>query len=401
MTRVLYVCPNLAVGGAERHGSVLVRGLAERGFEVGVLTLYGAGPFFDLLTASGIDARCAWAHGRTDWKGLRRALALGLAFAPDVVVARSVSALAVGRLLAWRAGAPFVASEHGDYELRPLRRHQRAVMRLLAPAADAVIHVARAQSRSLTKLGYRPERMHVVRNGTPPLQPSRRRADTRRALGLAEEDFVALLVATLRPEKRAGDFVAAVVEANRTDGRIRGLVARDRPELDAVQAASSSTGGIVQTLGARSDVPDLLDASDVVCLTSVHEAAPYSLLEAMAARRPVIATAIGGNRELVDDGRTGLLVPTRDVPALSAALVSLAADPARARALGRAGLELQRRRYGVETMIDGYAAVLARCARGRRRLGSPRRFPRGTPEVPLGNARRRTAAATPAGREGQ
>ena len=359
MTRLLFICPNLNTGGAERHWSLLLPGLAERGFDVSVVTLDGEGPFFDELRQAGIDARCALMRRRSDLAGFRRARAAASP-RPDVVVTRSVSALIIGHALAHRAGAAHVSNEHADYALNPLRRHQRMLTRLIAPRIDAAVAVAQAQLPALRAHGFRSACLHVIPNGVraEDLVPTRRREAVRSELGLVPDDFVAVLVATLRPEKRPGDFVAAVTRAHVADPRIRGIVVGGGDLFDEVRAAAEASGGAVQALGFRSDIADLVSASDAVCLTSLSEALPMTLLEGMALERPVVATAVGGVPELVEHGRTGLLVPPRDPVAFAEALTRLAADPVRATAMGRVGFERQRRLYTLERMIDSYAELL-------------------------------------------
>ncbi len=123
-----------------------------------------------------------------------------------------------------------------------------------------------------------------------------------------------------------------------------------------VEALAAGTG--VELLGVRSDVPDLLAAADVLCLTSDSEALPMSILEAMALARPVIATDVGGTPEQVEHGVTGLLVPPGDVAAAADALGRVAADPAAARAMGERGRERQRERFDGDAMVTGYLRVL-------------------------------------------
>src|SRR6266542_5885882 len=231
--RVLFICPNLQVGGAERHWSLLIPSLAARGLTVSVLALDGEGPFAADLRSPGIDVNCAWMRSRYDLVSLRRALAAAWND-PDVVVSRSVSAIVVGHLLARRSGARHFVNEHTEYDLRPLRRHQRLLLRLFAPRVDGVIAVSQVQCECLEAHGYPRERIHVVPNGVPAddLRPARLRAVSRRALGFGDHDFVACLVATLRAEKRGCDFVTGISRAHACNPGIRGLIVGGGPELE-------------------------------------------------------------------------------------------------------------------------------------------------------------------------
>jgi glycosyltransferase involved in cell wall biosynthesis len=180
----------------------------------------------------------------------------------------------------------------------------------------------------------------------------------RAELGVAPGTFLAVLVAALRPEKRATAFVEQVAAAHAAEPAIRGLVVGDGPDAAAVASAAERSGGVVRMAGYRADAVDVMHAADVVCLTSAVEALPMSVLEAMSVGRPVIAAGVGGVPEVVGDGETGIVIAPDRLSDMSAALAALARDPARAEALGRAGRVRQRAEFSIEAMIEGYAGLL-------------------------------------------
>jgi glycosyltransferase involved in cell wall biosynthesis len=359
--RLLFVCPDMRTGGAERHWATLVPALARRGIGVHVLCLAEEGGLFGELGEAGVPATCLHMRRRSDARALRRALAFAGSL-PDAVVSRGVSGQLIGHLIASRAGVPHVLNEHTPLtpqgELLPARPHQRLLTRAVAPQVDRVIAVTGRQVAPLVRCGYRPERIDVIANG---VFEDSGRPDP--APPPAVDAFTVLCAARLEPEKGVAVFVRAVAGARRSEPRIRGLVAGDGPERRSLERLAQGSG--VELLGVRGDVPELMAAADAVALTSDAEALPMIVLEAMAAGRPVLATDVGGTSEAVAHGETGLIVPAGDVGAAEGALLELAADPERARRMGAAGRARQRELFGGEAMVDRYRQALERVALGR------------------------------------
>jgi len=362
-SRLTFVASTLAFGGAERVWSQLVPELARRGFGVRVLTLVEEGHFFHELRERGVRVECAHMRRRTDVAGLRRAFRV-LEGGTDLVVSQSVNAQFVGMLMARRARVPHVTVDQAGPGLA-LRTHQRLLLRLVARSVDRLIAVSELQTERLVGLGFDRERMVVIPNGTPPMQPTVSREEARRRLGLAADDVGALLVADLRPVKNAPAFVEAVARAHAVEPRLRGFLAGDGPERDVAAAAAARAAGAVELLGARADVPDLMNAADVVCLTSRTEGKPLAVLEAMSAGRPVVATRVGGLVELVVDGETGMLVPEGDPAAFAAALVELARDEPRRASMGEAARMRHADLFSLDRMVDAYAETFSAVIAGR------------------------------------
>lgn len=365
----MFVCPNLKAGGAERQWALLIPGLAERGFDVSVMTLDGRGVYFEALLARGIPIASARLRHRADPLGLARAMRLGGARS-SVVVTRGVSAHLVGHVLARTQRAAHVVTEHlGDdpLGLRALRRHQRLLLAPMRPRANAVVAVALSQVDQLVRDGYRREAIRVIPSGVADDPPMADREALRAELGVGPDAFLAVLVAALRAEKRAALFVEQVSAAHAIDPSIQGVVVGDGPDAASVASAVRRSGGAVRMLGYRADAVDLMHAGDVVCLTSAVEALPISVLEAMSVGRPVIATRVGDLPEVVEDGRTGFLVSPDRLSEVARALVALARDRTRAEELGRAGRERQQQAFSIGAMTRGYAELVADLDRHRRK----------------------------------
>jgi glycosyltransferase involved in cell wall biosynthesis len=348
--RVLFACSTLAVGGAERQWALLIPELCSR-FDVFVLTLVSEGRFFDELRSRGISISCAHMRCRADLRGLRRALRLA-SFQPHLVVTQSIDAHIVGHLIARRTGAAHVTNEHAGPG-SPTRLHREALTRFLGGRVNSVIAVSNAQVPRLVKLGYAPANITVIHNGVPTPIPTEPRSSVRGRLGVRANDFLALLVATLRPEKSAHVFLEAVRRAHRANPRVRGWIVGGGPESHRLGELAGDDR-VVQVLGEKLDVPDILGAADVSCLSSTAEGVPMSLLEAMALGKPVVATDVGGVAEAVEAEKTGILVPVGDQNAFAEALLKLAADPALARRLGQAGRQRHHDVFSLERMVSAY-----------------------------------------------
>jgi glycosyltransferase involved in cell wall biosynthesis len=143
------------------------------------------------------------------------------------------------------------------------------------------------------------------------------------------------------------------------DGSLRG-------EIEAMLARSASEGSRVRLLGIRPDVPEILQAVDLFALSSVCEAASLTLLEAMAAGRPVVVTDVGGNPEIVRQGIDGLLTPRGDDAAMARAMLRLLNDPDEAKRMGASGRERIRQRYRLETTVERYYNLYWRLAKRHR-----------------------------------
>jgi glycosyltransferase involved in cell wall biosynthesis len=350
-TRILFVGSSLGVGGAERQWSILIPALGEHGFDPCVLTLVDEGPFFHELLSRGIRMTCARMRHRTDLPGLRRAFRL-VEFQPALVVTQSINAHVIGHLIARRVHSPHITTEHGGPGA-PSQVHRNALHRLVGPRVDHAIAVSGVQIPRLLDFGYKPERIRVVPNGVPEPIPTQTSSVVRPRFGVRGNDFLAVLVATLRPEKSVEVFIRAVQKAHRGDPRVRALVVGGGPELEHVRRLAGEDG-VVRVLGERLDVPEILNAADVACLSSSAEGVPMALLEAMALGKPVVATDVGGIPEAVEHENTGLLVPAGDVESFATALLRLAADRALAERFARAAKERHRARFGVDKMIGDY-----------------------------------------------
>jgi glycosyltransferase involved in cell wall biosynthesis len=273
-------------------------------------------------------------------------------------------------------GPRLILTEHGRHypdRVRPLRR---AVNRLaLDRLADAVNACCRFSADGLATVdGFAGGRIEVIENGIDLSRYSLAsdRAGLRRSLGLDPSRRYIITIARFHPVKDHATLLRAFADVARTRSDTDLLLAGDGPlraELEQ-QARAAGIAERVQFLGIRSDVPDLLKASDLFALTSVSEAASLTLLEAMASGVAVVVTNVGGNPEIVRNGIEGLLVPRGDSAAIGKALLQILDDPGRAAAMGAAGRARVQARYQLQRTVDSYLAVYRRVTGRSRRLES-------------------------------
>lgn len=232
-------------------------------------------------------------------------------------------------------------------ELQPDKsRAQLTVQRIAYQLAHRVVANSRAAARQLGQEGLATQRIRVIPNGL----------DLERFHARVHEPIDTLItVANLRPEK-SHDVLLEAFSRTAARRRLRLRIVGDGPCRSALerQARELGLGRRVEFLGHREDVADLLALSDLFILPSRSEAFPNSVLEAMATGLPVIGSAVGGLLDLVEDGRNGLLVPPRDVGALTAAIDRLVAQPTLAASLGESARRHVRDRYSFDRMVASF-----------------------------------------------
>ena len=345
--RVLHVIQELRTGGAER----VVLSLARRSDAAiaaapGELDDEAGVPRFELPL---VERRARRVPGAA--LAVRSAIR---SFRPDVVHVHNPGIAVPASLATWRGRRPpALVSVHGVPE-----DDYAAAARVLRIAGLPVVACGPGVAAALGEHGVR-VRATIV-NGVAPPPPAADRGAVARELGLPED--APLLVSTGRLVEQKNHELA--LEALEQVPGAALAVLGEGPLRRDLQAHASRDGlaGRVSLPGVRRDARALMGAADAIVLPSRWEGLPLVALEALAAGRPIVATAVRGLRELLDDGRTALLVPPENPEALAAAIRRVLDDAELARLLGQAGLQ-EAGRYTEDAMVEAYQRLYEEVAR--------------------------------------
>lgn len=357
---VLTFLTNFLIGGTERQVLNLVRNHDRARFDVHLGCFRLAGPLLTEIDTSSVSLseypiktlpspRTLWQQ----WRLIRYIRAHRIRVVHAFGFYANVFAIPAARL----SGAPLVIAsirDTGDH----LTWLQKAMQKWACRAAHHVLVNALAVRTVLVAQGYDPSRITVIQNGieVARFKNSQGRGVVRALLGIRDEAPIIAVFARLNPLKGLEFFLEAAASLRLQFEDARFLIVGDsisrayRDELEA-KAEALGLGTRVFFTGFRTDIPELLAEVSVLVLPSLAEGLSNVILEGMAAGVPVVATRVGGNSEIVEDGVSGLLVPARDAGALAEAIGSLIADPGRRESMGRAGQKRAIERFSLEGTV--------------------------------------------------
>jgi glycosyltransferase involved in cell wall biosynthesis len=358
--RIVYIITKASpIGGAQIHVRDLAAAVAAQGHAPTVITS-GSGSFIEDLRTLGIPV-IVLRHLTTpirpldDLRALREVHAAVEGLQPDLIAAHSSKAGILARLAARRLGVPVVFTVHGwafTPGVPPLQAAlYRGVERLVGPLASRIITVSEYDRRLGIEAGIAPgHRLVTVHNGMPDVSRALRADPAQTPVRLvmvarhgAQKDHPTLLraLASLREHAWELDLIG--------DGPLMG-------ETEAL-ARELGLNGRVHLLGQRNDVDQRLAAAQVALLVTNWEGFPLSILEAMRAGLPVVASDVGGVAESVRDGESGYLVPRADVTQLRDRIERLLTDPGLRAKLGASGRERFVRDFTLDVSVARTLAV--------------------------------------------
>jgi glycosyltransferase involved in cell wall biosynthesis len=365
--RITFLIGSLEVGGAETQLVRLVNALDRDRFRPSILYFYGGGPL-ELDLAPDVRITSVSPHRVPDrgvhskaLLGLRLLWTIGIGLRrerPDVLHAYLPVSYVLGGIAAWLLHVRVIIGSR-----RGLTSYQD-----IYPYRVIDLHLCNSESvrtYALEREGLDRTRTAVIYNGIdlPPLGPVPELPDSWRPPGTT---VLAGVVANLIPYKDHRTLLEAVAQVACDLPGFRLLLIGDGPERGALEAQVHRLGitSRVVFAGRRLHAAELIPAFDFTILASTQEGFPNAVMESMAHAVPVVATAAGGIRELIEDGVTGILVAPRDAKAMADGIRRMAADPEGRRRMGDASRRRIAEQFGVRRMVDATEAVYQRLTSG-------------------------------------
>ncbi|UXI66337.1 glycosyltransferase [Tahibacter amnicola] len=365
--RILVVTDEMEVGGSQRQIVHLLQGVKASGRDVSLLYFRKPSFLLDRIQAAGVSVQRIDKRGRVDLAFVLRLVRFLRRGRFDVVHCFSITAemwvrlalYAVPRTTRLVSSVRGMSKDSADW-------HWRAKRWIVDGSAAVIANSLLAAEWVAERAGVAVRRFSIVNNGieVPAERGESLRETTRVALGVPDGRLLVLFVGRLVALKNISLLLRAmalIVPTERPCLRLAG----DGPERARIEQEIAERGlqDAVHLLGERDDVPALMSAADVFVLSSREEGLSNVILEAMGSGLPVVATAVGGTPELIEDGVCGHLVPDDDAAALAAALERLAVDHVSRQRLGRAARQRVTEQFSIDAMVGATLAIYDRCVR--------------------------------------
>jgi glycosyltransferase involved in cell wall biosynthesis len=360
LIRVVHVVSDFGGGGgAETVAANLLRTADPEHFDARAISLWG--PFGwegleETLAQDGVPVRYMDKQRGFDSSVVARVARTLEHFRPHVVHTHTYALRYALPYMLYRRVPAMVHTVHNLAE-REIQWYGRWVHRLAFRRGVLPVAIAREVADSIRRV-YGIDRFPLIPNGIPVdtyRSPSIDRERWRNTEGFSPTDILFVCVAWLRPQKNPVLLLESFRRGPGSDPRAHLLLVGIGPlrlELER-QIGAAGLQGRVHLLGKRADVPEILNAADIFVLSSDYEGNPLSVMEAMAASKPMICTAVGGVPELVEDG-CGLLVPPRDAQALSKAMSHMLENPNARKSMGEKSARRAVERFDLRAMTEAY-----------------------------------------------
>jgi glycosyltransferase involved in cell wall biosynthesis len=351
--RVALVASSLRLGGAEKQTAYIARALFEAGVDVRFYYLGGGGHYEAVLWQTGVPVRQIFNRNKP-WKILVKLIRALRRLQPHIVLVNQFGDLRYGAIAGRCCNALLLGGVRSDgwYELRSHGCLSRLMLRL----THGLIANSQHARQTLVSQGVKPEKIEVLPNVIDLPDFDARRAQPLMKTFLPPERVFVAAVGSLHPCKRFERFLEALALARRSEPALAGFIAGADLGAKAVLQQRATALGLgpedVRFIGECHNVPALLARSAMLALTSDTEGFPNVILEAMAARLPVITTPAGDAAMVVHHGRTGFVVPPDEARDMAEFMIKLAQSPLMRKEMGEAGRKRAEQEYNHESLAN-------------------------------------------------
>ena len=325
--RVLHLITSFEIGGTERQAVELLKRLDRDRFDVRLAVLRNEGPFYreiEALFPVVPEFPLTSFYNANAVKQLARLRRLMVREQIDILHAHDFYSSFIGAAAARLAGVRVIACQR-HLKLSDRRAHELGTRLIHRLAHRVLVNSQAIRDRIVEQGSAAPRKITVIRNGVPDASASRAHAqdEIRSELCISADAKLVGMVARIQPVKGHRFFIDAAAIVLRDQPNAHFVLVGDGPLRSEIenQIARLGLADRVHLLGDRSDVAQLTSGFDLLVLASLHEGSPNAVIEAMAAGVPVVATAVGGTKELIIDGETGYLAPPADSAALADRIV--------------------------------------------------------------------------------
>lgn len=360
--RILYVNHSMGIGGIEKMILEFANYFCSRGHIVSVAVFAPGGSFEKELQNMGVDVYNLEKKEGIDIGLVKRLVSLIKDLSIDIVHTNNYSSwlYVVIASLFCRINR-LVHTEHSNVKEEKRRRY--LAERFLAYFSNAVVAVSeQVKSKMVSKSGMSDARVRVIPNGISTTDFSRspeRRGPIRSELGLQDEDILIGTVGRLVPVKDHFTLLEAFAQVRKRLLNVRLIIVGDGPlKSDLLTLVSKlKLENEVTLSGERRDIPEILSAMDIYVVSSISEGMSLSILEAMSTRLPIVATAVGGNNEVIDDQVNGFLVPAQNSNVLAEHIHKLVVDREQRILMGIKSQERAQKSFDHKIMMQKYASL--------------------------------------------
>jgi glycosyltransferase involved in cell wall biosynthesis/peptidoglycan/xylan/chitin deacetylase (PgdA/CDA1 family) len=362
--RILQVAYKSQIYGGEKVLLDLTRGLIERGHHLFV-ACPSHGPLTEVLKSEDVNVFVVPMRKTYDIVAIYRLYRILKKYRIDVIHSHGLLVNILSRIASYLANTPVsISTAHIPLNLKSGKQAQNVLEKLMIPYYlvldnltslfnQKIIAVSHAVKSDLMEQGIKPGKMVVVQNGIDPNLMTGKKDNNDKELEDSENTIVGTIT-RLSPQKDLKTLLRMANLVIKQIPNVKFIVVGDGEQREELQNMVESLGlhNHVRLLGYREDSRDILKSFDIFALSSLWEGLPIVILEAMAVEKPVIATAVDGVKEVVEHGKSGLLVDPQRPDLLAESVIQLINNPNQAKAMGRKGRKRLERFFSIDRVIN-------------------------------------------------